>query len=151
MSRKRFLLNLPEVEGLSEQQILFLIEYMKDFNAFRAAEAAQYADPAYGHTLLKQEAMARAVGIQLKRRLDDAAIDAAWVLDEMVDNHYLARQAGDLKASNTALQAIGKLATVDAFAADKVVVTDDEKMRERLERGRQRVAEMASAKVRSFI
>ena len=151
MRRPKMLLNLPEVDGLTEQQILFLIEYMKDFNAFRAAEAAQYADPAYGHTLLKQDAMARAVGIQIKKRLDDAAIDAAWVLDELVDNHYLARQAGDLKTSTSALQTIGKLATVDAFAAEKVVVTDDEKMRERLERGRQRVAEQAATPRRSFL
>ena len=145
------LLNLPEVDGLTQQQIIFVIEYLKDYNPVRAAEVAGYRDPSYGHSLLHTEAVARAVALQVRRRLEEAAIDGAWVMQELRDNHYLARHAGDLKASNTSLQLLGKLSTVDAFAADKVVVTDDEKMRERLERGRQRVAEEAKSKERSFV
>lgn len=142
-------LNMPEVAGLSEDRIIFVVEYLKDLNHARAAEVIGL-QPEYGYKIVKEEAVAAAIARQLRKRLDDAAIDTEWVLTEMVDNHYLARQQGDLKASNTALQMIGKLSVVDAFAADKVVIADDDKIRERLERGRQRVAEAKPVENKGF-
>lgn len=154
VKRKRITeyLNLPELQGLPEERIPFVVEYLKDLDPRRAAEACGYENPDYGFTIRKEPAVARAIEFQLKRRVTEAGIDAQWVLEEAVDNHFLARQAGDLRTSNAALQLIGKIASVDAFAADKVVVVDNEDMKERLERGRRRVAEATAAKTgRSFI
>src|SRR5699024_12369920 len=69
---------------------------------------------------------------------DALPISAEWLLYEMVDNHKLARQAGNLSASNKALELIGKMAVVDAFAADKIELKVGEELAERLIRGRER-------------
>ena len=142
-------LNMPEIAGLTEDRIMFVVEYMKDLNPARASETIGLSAE-YGYKIVKEPAVAAAIAIQLKRRLQEAAIDTEWVLTERVDNQYLARQQGDLKASNTALQMIGKLSVVDAFAADKVIITDDEKIRERLERGRQRIADAKAPTTERF-
>lgn len=124
------------------QRITFVVEYLKDYNPRRAAEAAQYADPSYGYTLLNDdELVKKALSLVVSRRLQESDIDAEWLLYEAVDNHMLARQAGNLSASNSALQLIGKIALVDAFASDKIEVIGNEEVVARLARGRKRASE----------
>lgn len=104
---------------VTAQENNFIIEYMKDFSHRRAAKAAGFR-PSDGLGLLEKENVAKAIAYLSQQRLDDANIDASWVLGELVDNHLIARANGDIKASTQALGILAKHKTVDAFAADKV-------------------------------
>jgi hypothetical protein len=130
---------VTELAGLHPKEANFVIEYCKDFGARRAAEASGYS-PDYGHKLLEQPHIIAAVERVIESRLDASHIDAEWVLMEAVDNHMIARQAGNITASNTALTLVAKHVFVDAFAAEKVNVNTDKDVMERLLRGRQRAA-----------
>lgn len=125
--------------GVTEHgHLLFIIEYIKDLDAPRAALAAGYSAD-YGNELRKRDDISAAVQKALQARLEIAQIDGQWVLDELVNNHYLARQRGELSASNSALNLIAKHGTIDAFAAEKIQVSTDEQIKERLIRGRERM------------
>ena len=58
----------------------------------------------------------------------------------MVDNHRIARQQGNITASNTALNMVGKHKRVDAFAADKIKVSTDADVMDRLVAARHRLS-----------
>lgn len=131
----KLLVDMPEIPA---QRNAFVVEYVKDFNAPRAAERAGYANPGYGNTLIEEEDVQQLIHWYIDTMRQDAAINAEWVLWEAVDNHRLARQQGNMGASNAALKLIGSLTTVDAFAAQKVTHTIDAEVMERLERGRER-------------
>lgn len=137
--------SIPELGaiGLTFAEANFVIEYSKDWAARRAAEASGYA-PDTGYQLVQRENIQQAVQYVLQQRLEAAHIDAEWVLMEAVDNHLLARQAGNLGASNQALNLVAKHVFVDAFAADKVEVSSDKEILERLMRGRKRLRDRES-------
>lgn len=137
MARSRVTTAAPELSQLTHKEAAFVIEYVRDMNPTRAAVMCGYT-PEYGHQLRKKPEIELAVQLVLKRRLEDSDIDAEWLLYELVDNHLLARQSGNLSASNTALATIGKLSLVDAFAAEKVAIKTDEEVMARLIRGRER-------------
>ncbi len=127
---------------LSFREAAFVIEYTKDFAPRRAAEAVGLS-PDSGYNWVKKDNIQEAIDNVLVMRLDNYQIDAEWVLMEAVDNHLIARQLGNITASNTALNLIAKHTLVDAMAAKKVDVdfqTDEEVMK-RLLRGRQRLRE----------
>ena len=145
MARTRVTSSIPELQTLTHKEAAFVVEYVRDMNASRAAVAVGY-DPATGHKLKNKAEIEAAVTLVLKRRLEDSDIDAEWLLYELVDNHLLARQAGNLSASNSALATIGKLALVDAFAEEKIAVKTDQEVMERLVRGRQRARERRAAR-----
>lgn len=127
-----------ELTGLKHQHMNFVIEYVKDFSARRAAEASGYS-PDYGHTLKDLHDITAAINRVLESRLEASDIDAEWVLMEAVDNHMIARQNGNISASNTALNLVAKHSMVDALAADKIEVTSDKEIMDRLTRGRKRM------------
>lgn len=135
-------ITLQEVSDgtLSPKEMGFVIEYCRDHNATRAALAAGYA-PDYGYKLRNLPHIAEAVDRVLQYRLDDTHLDAQWLLYELVDNHTIARQGGDIKASNTALGLIAKHVSIDAFAAAKIELNSDREFMERLSRGRMRNAQ----------
>ena len=68
-------------------------------------------------------------------------MDAEWLLKEMRDNHYLARQAGELSASNAALKMIAGHTLVDANATTKVEVIGEDELVRRLSASRAARAE----------
>jgi len=131
-------ITVAELTGLKPEYANFVIEYTKDFSARRAAEASGYA-PDYGHQLLKVPEVESAVQRVLNCRLEASHIDAEWVLMEAVDNHMIARQMGNISASNTSLNLVAKHVFVDAFAAEKVEINSDKEVMERLMRGRKRL------------
>lgn len=124
--------------AVKDRIYLFVREYIKDYNPARAAERAGYASPSKGNELLQRRDVQDAVSWLLQDFKADAQINAEWVLWEAVDNHVLARQAGNLSASNKALELVGRLASVDAFAAAKVDINLGQDVAERLNRGRER-------------
>jgi phage terminase small subunit len=119
----------------------FVVEYIKDFAPRRAAEASGFSAD-HGYVLLKEPAVSDAVEYIIQQRLEVNMIDADWLLNEMVDNHMIARQQGNITASNTALNMVGKHKRVDAFAADKIKVSTDADVVDRLAAARQRLRDM---------
>lgn len=116
------------------------MEYIKDFAPRRAAEASGYSAD-YGYRLLEEPEVSAAIEYIIQQRLEVNMIDADWLLNEMVDNHMIARQQGNITASNTALNMVGKHKRVDAFAADKIKVSTDADVVDRLVAARRRVSE----------
>jgi phage terminase small subunit len=124
---------------LDAKHALFVIEYVKDCATRRAAEAAGYSGD-YGYKLLDVPEVSIAIDKILQARLEDAMIDTDWLLYEMVDNHYIARQQGNITASNKALSMVGKHKRIDAFAADKIKVSTDADVMLRLAAARKRLS-----------
>lgn len=145
VKRKETMINVPGFSELSMQQAIFVIEYCKDFDPRRAASAARYQNPDYGYKLIHEPEVSAALDEILRRRMEESDIDAEWLLYEAMDNHRLARQAGNLSASNKALELIGKMALVDAFAAEKVELSTNQEVVDRLIRGRLRARAKAAA------
>jgi len=131
-------ITIKDLTGLTPKEANFVIEYCKDFHARRSAEASGYK-PDSGYELKEKDHIKKAINHILNQRLEASDIDAEWVLMEAVDNHLIARQAGNLTASNTSLNLVAKHVFVDAFAAEKINVTDDKEVMERLIRGRKRL------------
>lgn len=119
----------------------FVIEYIKDSNAQRAAVVCGYA-PEYGYTLLAREDVKTVLNMVRQRKYEQSIIDAEWLLNEMVDNHNIARATQNIAASNAALSMIGKHKMVDAFAKERIEmnVTGIEDRIAVLQRGRRRAA-----------
>jgi len=131
-----------DMVNLSPQEMTFVIEYSKDFSARRAAVAAGWSADS-GYQVRDRQNVQTALNVILLKRLESSHIDADWVLMEAVDNHSLARQAGNIPASNTALNMIMRHTMVDAIASDKLNmnVHTDKDVLERLVRGRERLKE----------
>ena len=131
-------ITLTDLTGLSSKEANFVIELCKDFAPRRAAEASGYTAD-YGYTLQRSPNVEAAVDKILESRLDASHIDAEWVLMEAVDNHMIARQQGNISASNTSLGIVAKHKMVDAYAAEKIEVNSDKDIMDRLLRGRKRL------------
>ena len=136
-------LNLPP------KKACFVVEYIKDFAPRRAAEASGYGAD-YGYRLLQETEVAAAIEYIIQQRLEANMIDADWLLNEMVDNHMIARQQGNITASNTALNMVGKHKRVDAFAADTIKVSTDADVMDRLVAARHRLSKADDEEV-SFL
>tara|TARA_R110000787_G_C13443394_1_gene446765 strand:- start:43793 stop:44257 length:465 start_codon:yes stop_codon:yes gene_type:complete len=130
--------SLPDVQ-LTYKHALFVVEYLKDCAPRRAAEAAGFS-PDYGQTLLEMPNIIAAIDYILAQRVDEAVVNADWVLWNMVDIHAIALQRGQLSAGMNALVNIGKHKQVDAFVAKeiKMEVSTNDELLQRLKRGRDR-------------
>lgn len=136
---KRLSLNDIKALGIKDpKRMNFIIEYSKDFDARRAAAVSGYSADS-GYKLRDDEDIQAAISLIIQHRLDSSHITAEWVLMEAVDNHLIARQNGNISASNTALNLIAKHAAVDAYAAERVEIAGDEAVKERLLRARKRL------------
>lgn len=132
-------ITLKDIIQLPPKYASFVVEYFKDFSPRRAAEASGFeADT--GYTLLRREDISAAIDAIIQQRLEINLIDADWLLGEMVDNHLIARQMGNITASNTALGLVGKHKRIDAFAADKIKVSTDSDVMDRLNAARLKFA-----------
>lgn len=130
---------LTDMIRLPPKKANFVVEYIKDFATRRAAEASGYS-PDHGYRLLEDPDINAAIEYIIQQRLEANQIDADWLLTEMVDNHMIARQQGNISASNTALNMVGKHKRVDAFAADKIKVSTDADVIDRLAAARKRLS-----------
>lgn len=143
-------ITIADIIKLPPKKANFVVEYIKDFAPRRAAEASGYA-PDTGHSLLKQSEVSDAIEHIIQKRLEVNCIDSDWLLFEMIDNHMIARQQGNITASNTALSMVGKHKRVDAFAADKIKVSTDADVVDRLVAGRKRLSDIQCDNEVSFI
>lgn len=119
---------LPDI-----QQRTFVNEYLKDFDPSRAAVAAGYSsDQGFELRLLPE--IAKEVHRLVHDNTKATYLDSEWILLEMLDNHRIARQMGNLNASNKALDMLAKHSKVDAYAAEKIQVQGDDDLMQRLRR-----------------
>lgn len=127
--------------GLSAKHSVFVVEYVKDFNARRAAEYSGI-DPDRAYDLLKRPDVTAALELCITSAFHDMGIDAESVMWELWDNHRIARYGGNISASNTALKTLMQHVNIDAMAKQRMEmeVVGDEEMAERLRKGRERVA-----------
>lgn len=127
---------------MKPKEAAFVIEYIKDRNPRRAAEVAGFS-PEYCYKLLKLPHIEDMLTGITMDRFEEANIDATWCLLELRDNHWIAREQGNLGASNTALRLLMQHVQVDAMARQKLemTVTEDAELVARLTRGRQRLIE----------
>lgn len=132
-------IRLTDLINLPPKEANFVVEYIKDFAPRRAAEASGYSAD-NGYRLLEKDGISNAIEHIIQQRLEDNMIDTDWLLNEMVDNHMIARQQGNITASNTALNMVGKHKRVDAFAADKIKVSTDADVVDRLVAARKRLS-----------
>jgi 4-hydroxy-L-threonine phosphate dehydrogenase PdxA len=131
--------SMGEVLKLSWKHAHFVEEYLKDFSPRRASEASGH-DSEEGYILLKRKEIIDAVECVLKHRHSQVSeINSDWVLKEMVDNHKIARQQGNIPASNASLVMIAKHKAVDAFASGKVEISNGASVIDRLKEARRRV------------
>lgn len=126
---------------LPPKKASFVVEYIKDFATRRAAEASGFSAD-NGYKLLNDSEISRVIEHIIQQRLEVNMIDADWLLNEMVDNHMIARQQGNITASNTALNMVGKHKRVDAFAADKIKVSTDADVVDQLTLARKRLSDI---------
>lgn len=135
MNRKQ-----PQLEDFPHLDLahaLFVIEYCKDNDARRAASVAGYpADE--GYKLRDDPYIREAIQSVIVLQLKDKVLDPEWLLQELYHNHLLARQQGNITASNQTLNLIAKHAKVNAFAAEKVEMIGDKEIMMRLTRERER-------------
>ncbi len=124
-------------EHLKPRHAAFAMEYLIDNMPRRAAVASGFeADD--GYELLKQEDISMVIQQVMLSRIEPSDIDVEWSLMQAVDNLQIARQKGNISASNTALNMIMKHSFVDAYAAEKVEINSDKEIMKRLQRGRKR-------------
>lgn len=122
---------------LNQTQEVFLSVYLATFNAQLAAmRAGITVEEAYD--LLKDSSFRAAMDAQYAKVFGTPKIDANWVLRELVENHFIARQTGNLAASNAALNLIAKHALVDAFSAVKIEAVGDREKIDRILAARKR-------------
>jgi len=112
----------PIIGRLPLRKAIFVVEYVRDFSARRAAEACG-RQPDWGYDQLKDDEIVEAIQRVVIDRQKNSDIDAEWLLRQAVDNHYIARQHGNLAASNAALNLIAKHRVVDALASEKRDIT----------------------------
>ena len=142
-------MTIDDLPGLGRDRANFVIEYCKDTDARRAAAASGLpADD--GYKIRDEPDVAIAIQRVLQSHCAPQDITPEWLLQEFYYNHLLARQRGNITASNQCLNLIAKHASVDAYAAEKVKMTTDQDTIDRLMRERKRrLAKIEADKARS--
>lgn len=105
---------------MTPKQQTFVLEYLKDLNATRAADRAGYAHPnVQGTQLLSNRAVRGVVQQELDARADRLRVDADWVVTQ------LEREATDSQNSGStrvrALELLGK--HLGVFAPSRLEIT----------------------------
>ena len=120
----------------------FVEEYVKDFNARRAARVSGL-DPDQAYAVRDGPLVAETIQRVVEHKLASKDINKEWVLMFAVDNAIIARQSGNISASNTALTIVAKHTDVDAFAAEKHEISDSADLVTRLQRARARMTKVS--------
>jgi phage terminase small subunit len=110
----------PSRAGAAERRALFVAEYLKDFNATRAALAAGFAKASakqQAFNLLQRPDVAAAVQQAIAERSERTKIDADWVLRQAVKLHERCMDEGVFNPAGAAkaLELVGKHVGVQAF------------------------------------
>ena len=103
----------------SPRQNKFILEYLKDLNATKAAERAGYKQPhVQGSQLLAKPDIKAEIDSELKARSERLRADADWVIARL--EHEAVNLKNSPSARIRALELVGK--HLGAFEADKTHV-----------------------------
>ena len=92
---------------MTPKQETFVLEYLKDLNATRAADRAGYAHPnVQGPQLLSKPKISAAVQLELDSRLDRLRLDADWVIAKLEIEATNPKNSGSTRVR--ALELLGK-------------------------------------------
>lgn len=127
---------------LTVQEMTFITEMVKHGNVARASTAAGW-HPDTGYRKRDDERIQLLLNEARRQAFERSVLDIEWIMEEAEDLYMMAKQEGDIKAGISALSMIGKLSSVDAFAAQKVDVSTSDKI-DRLRKARLRSADRAS-------
>lgn len=99
--------------ALSDKHSKFVDEYMIDMNATAAYLRAGYkctedAARVSASKLLTNPNIVAEIATRQAKMQEESGISVKWILEELVENHRMARQIGELPASNKALEMLGK-------------------------------------------
>lgn len=124
---------------ISQKDYIFAMEYVKDFNARRAATVTgRNADSGYNIRDKKEvQTVVELFVIEQAKRLGMSADD---ILTNYADIYRIAMQTGNLNAALKANDGLAKLKPIDAYASSRVdmVLSSDSEMIERIRAGRKR-------------
>tara|TARA_B100000780_G_scaffold266768_1_gene223235 strand:- start:117 stop:467 length:351 start_codon:yes stop_codon:yes gene_type:complete len=104
----------------SPRQNKFILEYLKDLNATKAAERAGYKQPhVQGSQLLAKPDVKAEIDSELKARSERLKLDSDWVIRRLEEeaNNYKSSPSARIRA----LELIGK--HLGSFEPDKVQVS----------------------------
>lgn len=99
--------------ALTDKQVRFIDEYMIDMNATAAYGRAGYtaegnsAEASASRLLRNVKIQAEIVKRQQKMQ-EKAGLSVQWLIEEMIENHRLARELGEIANSSKALEMLGK-------------------------------------------
>ncbi len=149
---------------LTPKQQRFVEEYLIDLNATKSAFRAGYSEKTarqIGSENLSKPAIQQAIAEAKRERSEATKIDAEWVLHQAVELHQRCMQeirpvrnpktgkqiydddgnalfTFNAAAANRALELVGKHVSVAAFNKDRLEISGEISLVERLQRGRDR-------------
>lgn len=103
---------------LTTKQKIFVLEYIKDFNATRAAKAAGYSEKTakqIGSENLTKPVVQQEIAKAVSKRAEKLEINAEWVLRKGVELHDRCVEADDRSTTARALEIVGKHVDIAAF------------------------------------
>ena len=131
---------IEDFQGLSPKEANFVIEYCIEFDARAAAVRSGY-HPNTGASLLAKQPVLDAIDRVLLSRKRTGDVKSEDILIMAREHRDLALQDKQYGAANKALDIMARHNFVNAYAPEKVEVTTEKAILDRLLRGRQRVLE----------
>lgn len=104
--------------GLTQKQENFVFEYLKSGNATEAAIKAGYSKKtAYsiGEENLRKPVIVAEIDRSRQKVIEKHSIDVDWLINQLKENHEIARELCEISNSNKALELIGRTKVVSAF------------------------------------
>lgn len=104
--------------GLTQKQENFVFEYLKSGNATEAAIKAGYSKKtAYsiGEENLRKPVIVAEIDRSRQKVIEKHSIDVDWLINQLKENHAIARELCEISNSNKALELIGRTKVVSAF------------------------------------
>lgn len=109
---------MPAVNGLTDKQERFCLEYLVDLNATQAAIRAGYAESGAsveGTRLLGNAKVSDRVAELQAERVARVKIDADWVLRKSMELHDRTVETGNDTVTAKAIELVGKHVNIQAF------------------------------------
>lgn len=100
-------------DQLTDKELAFAMEYAKDWNKKQAAIRAGYSEDCaadIGFELANKPHVQLRVRTIQNARAKRTEVSVEWCIDQFVDLYALARDIGDMKAANKAMENLAKIA-----------------------------------------
>lgn len=126
--------------NLDTMRAAFVFEYTFDYQHRRAAEAIG-AHPDDGMKLLAEPEVQEAVRHVYNYQMQASDLTAETIKEEMYALYKVAVQDGKLSVAAKLLDQLARHSHIDAYAAQRIAVSADAEVAQKLQSGRQRARE----------